>query len=461
MIRQRADIQLLAGVAALVIGLGRSGRACLDVLLERGLRVAAIDDSPAALSALRDDPRYAGVEILGPEIFAEYIVRCDVAILSPGIPPAHCLVQQAIAAGVPVIGEIEAAFILSKAPIIAITGTKGKSTTTALTGALLRTAGFSTFVGGNIGNALIAETAVAGADAWVVAEISSFQLETIVHFQPRIAALLNISADHLDRYGSMDEYIAAKERIFMNQGPDDALVLNLDDAVVAAMVDTSAIVGQKLCYTLRPHPAARLYVDHAIIYWRPTMNATPIEIMPTSEVTLLGEHNLSNLLAAVLLALTAGVTPTQVRQGVQAFRPLPHRLQTVAEVDGVRYIDDSKATNPGAVAAALETFSEPIVLIAGGKAKGTDFAELGEVINAHAQRVILIGEAAAEIGRTVQRVPTHYAASMQEAVMLAHNHTQPGAVVLLSPGCASFDMFTSAEARGDAFTQAAQHLSQR
>jgi UDP-N-acetylmuramoylalanine--D-glutamate ligase len=443
----------------LVIGLGKSGLASVAVLRERGATVVGTDDQPrerltGALAAIEE----AGARFVEPaELDAEFATLTS-AVLSPGIPLTNALVRRAQAARIPVYSEIEVAYRISRAPIVALTGTKGKSTTTALIGALFRRAGRTTYVGGNIGNPLIRETAIAESDAWVIAEVSSFQLESIRSFKPRISALINLSPDHMDRYHSMDEYAEAKFRIFANQGPGDTFVGNLDDPLIAALGDgeTANRVRARVLWFARTAPrGATLYLrNERIVYAPPSGDPRPIEIMPVSEIPLPGLHNVDNVLAALLVGLAAELDPEALRAGVREFAPLAHRLQLVAEIDGVRYVDDSKATNPGSVIAALHAFDAPIVLIAGGKSKGTDFGALGVAASERAKAVIVIGEAADEIASTVARDKVRRAASMAEAVALARELARPGDVVLLSPGCASFDMFASAEARGDEFARA-------
>jgi UDP-N-acetylmuramoylalanine--D-glutamate ligase len=448
-----------AGERALVVGLGRSGLASCRVLHARGAIVYATDEkAPAALTAaLAQLP--PGVRFVEPAQIDAIAAELTSAVLSPGVPVNGALVRRIGALGIPVYSEIEVAYRLSQAPLVAVTGTKGKTTTTALLGAMFRRAGKVTHVGGNIGNALINETAAAASGDWVVAEVSSFQLESIRSFKPRIAAILNISPDHLDRYHSMDEYAEAKFRIFANQGPDDAFVGNLDDPLVSRLTagaQAKRLRSRAFWFALGPHALANVYCSgDRIVYAASAGSPRPSDIMPLAEIGLRGAHNVANVLGALLAGLAAGLDPEALRAAVRDFKPLPHRLQRVAQHGGVTYVDDSKATNPGAVIAALGAFDVPVVLIAGGRAKGTDFRDLGAAIDRRAKAVVLIGEAAAEIGAAIARTRTYRAASMDEAVRIAQDLAQPGDAVLLSPGCASFDMFESAEARGDAFARAA------
>jgi len=447
----------------LVIGLGRSGIASCAVLRARGATVYATDEKPReALEATIGELAATNVTFVNPQEIERVLGALTSCVVSPGVPLNIDLVRRVQAARIPVYSEIEVAYRLSKAPMVAITGTKGKTTTTALVGAMFRRAGITTHVGGNIGNALIHETFVARRDDWVIAEVSSFQLESIRSFKPRVSAILNLSPDHLDRYHSMDEYSEAKFRIFANQNASDAFVGNRDDPLVAALADgeTKRLPERALWYGMEPRRGTTLYVRDGRITYAPwTGDPRPVEIMPVAEIPLLGAHNVSNVLAALLVSLAAGLDPQPLRAAVRDFEALPHRLQRVATHDGIAYVDDSKSTNPGSVVAALEAFAAPIVLIAGGKSKRTEFAAMGAAIARRARAVVLIGEAADEIASVVRGVRVERADSMEAAVARARALAVAGDVVLLSPGCASFDMFTSAEARGDAFAGAARAIA--
>ena len=448
-----------AGERVVVIGLGRSGAASCDVLRSRGATVFATDEKdPSALRGVLGELERSGATFVPPAEIERIAGELTSAILSPGVPLTNPIVRRIQAARIPVYSEIEVAYRICAAPIVAVSGTKGKTTTTALIGELFRHAARKTRVGGNIGNALIAETAVATADEWVIAEVSSFQLEAIRAFKPRISALLNIQPDHLDRYHSMEEYAEAKFRIFANQGPGDAFVGNLDDPRIGAMAEgdgASRIPARAYWFGLSPRRMTTLYVrGDRITYAPPTGDPRPVEIMPVSEIPLVGEHNVANVLAALLVGIVAGIDPQKLREGVRGFHPLPHRLQPIATQNGVLYVDDSKSTNPGSVIAALESFDRPIVLIAGGKSKRTDFRAMGEAIDRKAKAAVLIGEAADEIAGAILAAQIVRAASMDEAVATARSLAREGDVVLLSPGCASFDMFASAEERGETFGRA-------
>ncbi|MGZ3509374.1 MAG: UDP-N-acetylmuramoyl-L-alanine--D-glutamate ligase [Vulcanimicrobiaceae bacterium] len=448
----------------LVIGLGRSGQASVDVLRSRGATVFATDEKPLAeLGEAIAQTEARGAQFIAPADIEQLLPRVTLAVLSPGVPLNGELVRRVQDANVPVFSEIEVAYRLCKAPIIAVTGTKGKSTTTSLIGHLLRSCGRTVYVGGNIGNPLIREVLNASPDDWVVAEVSSFQLESIRAFKPRVSVILNISADHLDRYYSMDEYEEAKFRIFANQSERDAFVGNLDDERVAALHwqdESNRVRARQLWFTMRDHhERATMYMRDGTIMYAPIAgDPRPVPVMHRDEIPLAGEHNVQNVMAALLAALAIGLQPKELRDAVMSFEPMAHRLQPIDEIDGVLYVDDSKATNPGSVIAALHAYDRPVVLIAGGKSKNTDFAELGRAIDHRAKSVILIGEAAPELSGVIKHTTKRNAMSMADAVQMARSLSEAGDVVLLSPACASFDMFKSAEDRGEQFTAAVASL---
>jgi UDP-N-acetylmuramoylalanine--D-glutamate ligase len=450
----------------LVIGLGKSGLSCVRVLRMRGATVYATDEKPPEqLNGALETIESLGAHWIAPDALDTIVGKLTSAVLSPGVPLNSPMVIAVQDGSVPVLGEIELAFRLCKAPIIAVTGTKGKSTTTALIGHLLRSCAKSVRVGGNIGNPLIDEVLDARANDWVVAEVSSFQLETIRAFKPRVAVLLNIAPDHLDRYHSMDEYAEAKFRITANQAFDDVFIGNLDDERIASLdVATSerAIRSRQLWFTLGDrHNNATIYVHGDDIVYAPISgDPRPVKVLRKSEIPLAGSHNVQNVMAALLAAFAVGCGTAALREAVMNFTAMPHRLERVDEIDGVLYVDDSKSTNPGSVVAALHAYDRPIVLIAGGRAKGTDFIEMGVAIRQRAKALVVIGETADAIAQTASGVETVHADSMIDAVQQARRLAAPGDVVLLSPGCASFDMFRSAEDRGEQFSAAVHALRQ-
>jgi UDP-N-acetylmuramoylalanine--D-glutamate ligase len=453
-----------ASETVLVIGLGKSGLASVEVLRGRGVTVYATDEKmPEHLGRQIAFVQAAGATFVEPNALAGIFDTLSSAVLSPGVPPTSKVVRRVQDANVPVVGEIEVAFRLCKAPVIAVTGTKGKSTTTALIGHLLRSCGLTVRVGGNIGDPLIKEVLDSTPESWVVAEVSSFQLETIRSFKPRVAVLLNLAPDHLDRYYSMDEYAEAKYRIFANQSAGDWFVGNLDDKRVAELHwkhGQTRVQARQLWFTLgSSDDQATIYLRDGVLTYAPIVgDPRPVPVMPVDEIPIAGAHNVQNVMAAMLAALAIGCEPEALREAVKTFRAMPHRLEAVAEIDGVLYVDDSKSTNPGSVIAALAAYDRPIVLIAGGRAKGTAFDEMGAAIRARAKVLILLGEAADEIAAASQGVAVARASSMVNAVERAARAAFPGDVVILSPGCASFDMFTSAEDRGERFVAAVKSL---
>ncbi len=425
---------------AVVIGLGKSGLAAAKALRANGARVIATDEKPReALSGAIAASENAGARFVSAGMLADALAGVTLAVLSPGVPPKSAVLQIVRDAKIPVVGEIELAYRLCAGPIIAVTGTKGKSTTTALICHMLRACGRDVRVGGNIGDPLIEQVAGAGPHTWCVAEVSSFQLETIVQFRPRISVVLNVAPDHLDRYRSMEEYTAAKFRIFENQANGDTAIINLDDPLLGALVPRLERRGLAIRgYRVRDVEA----------------------LIGRAGIPLAGEHNVRNVAAALLAAAAAGCGLERAREATRSFTALPHRLQEVAQIDGILYVDDSKATNPQATIAALSSYERPIVLIAGGRAKGTDFRELGAAIRARAKALIVIGESAPVLAGLAGNIPGESASSMEDALARARRYAHSGDVVLLSPACASFDMFGSAEERGERFARAVRSLQE-
>lgn len=459
-------MQFGSGETFLVIGLGRSGLASTQVLRDRGARVFAVDEKPPAeLAEAIAQAEAQGAQFVPAAELERVLGDVGAAVLSPGVPLNGALVRRVQGANIPVYSEIEIAYRLCRAPMVAVTGTKGKSTTTSLIGHLIRESGKHVHVGGNIGDPLIREVLDAQPQDWVVAEVSSFQLESIRSFHPRVSVILNISADHLDRYHSMDEYAEAKYRIFANQSESDYFVGNLDDERLAALhwhTGEGRVRARQLWFTLgERHEHATMYLrGDAIVYAPISGDPRPVEILRTRDIPLAGRHNVQNVMAACLAAIAAGADPQGLRAAVASFSGMAHRLQPVAELAGVLYVDDSKATNPGSVIAAIEAYDRPIVLIAGGKSKNTDFTELGRVIDERVKALLLIGEAADEIAAHVHRAPIERPATMPDAVHRAQALSAGGDVVLLSPACASFDMFQSAEDRGRRFIAAVESLKE-
>jgi len=433
---------------ALVVGLGRSGQAVSRHLLVRGATVVAVDDDPGA------DARVAaaalGVQLIerpSVDVLAGLVVRVDVVVPSPGVPASHPVHALARAAGVPVRGEVELASRWSICPLVAVTGTNGKTTVTSLVAEMLVASGIPSIAAGNIGLPL--SDAVADENLKVVvAEVSSFQLAFAESFRPVVSVWLNFAPDHLDWHGDVAAYVAAKARIWANQGPADVAVVNADDRLVMAQAATAP--SRVVTFGLGPAQADFTVADG----WLRGPEGPLLEVAALPRAL---PHDLSNSLAACAAALAAGATVEGVRAGLTGFAPLPHRLTLVAYAGGVRWYDDSKATNPHAAIAAVRGF-ESVVLLAGGRNKGLDLAALAEVAD-RLRAVVAIGEAAPQVAAAFAgRTPVHPAASMVDAVAAAADAARPGDVVLLSPGCASFDWYRSYADRGDDFASAVHAL---
>ncbi len=428
-----------------VAGGGRSGLAAVELLLSRGARVTLSDlREPEGADALR---RSGATVDVGPHR-SELFAGADLVVLSPGVPSEQDAVQAARRAGVPVMGEIELASRWLSGRVIAITGTKGKSTTTTLTARMLREGGLDAIAGGNLGPALSSQVASSHPGAFHVVEVSSFQLETTDTFHPWIAVLLNLSPDHLDRHPTFEAYAAAKARIFANQTSRDWAVVNADDGPSVALAAGGR--ARRFDFGLETPPSDGVSVDGGDVVRRDAGRAVPL--LPVSAVRLPGRHLLGDVLAATAVACLADVPPAAIRRAVEGFAGLPHALERVAEIDGVAFVNDSKATNIVSARRALESFAGGVVAIMGGRFKGGDFADLRDVVRARATGLVAIGEAAPLIEDALAgSVPVRRAASMTEAVSLAFGMAAPGGVVLLAPACSSFDMFKDYVDRGEQF----------
>ncbi|MDD3293798.1 MAG: UDP-N-acetylmuramoyl-L-alanine--D-glutamate ligase [Geobacteraceae bacterium] len=441
----------------LVVGLARTGASVARFLSERGARVTVTDrrEREAVASFIESlQERDVAFELgrHGDETF----LSADLIVVSPGVPMDIAPIKLAVSRGIPVISEIELAYRFIDAPIAAITGTNGKTTTTTLSGEIFSACGFKTFVGGNIGRPLIDLVTSGESVDRVVAEISSFQLEGIERFRPRVAVLLNITEDHLDRYASYQEYIDAKARVFANQTSDDFAVLNVDDPLVA---------GYAKKIPSRVAPMSRHDVLEQGIFYRDGIITFKwegrVERFPTSAFKLRGVHNLDNCMAALATALLMGCDAAPALAAVEAFPGLPHRMELVATVNGVAYYNDSKGTNVGSVVKSLESFPGKITLIAGGRDKGGEYAPLAELVRRRVRRLILLGEAKERIKDALGHLTdTILVESLEEAVREAHRLARPGEIVLFSPACSSFDMFRNYEERGERFASLARSLPQ-
>ena len=442
----------------LVVGLGKSGVASALFLAERGAKVAVSDAKSE--EQLRDEIPLLldhGISVETGQHGERTFRDQELIVVSPGVPFDVPQLVHARERGIPVIGEVELAACFLRGHIVAITGSNGKTTTTALAGAIIAAGGGKTFVGGNIGTPAITLVQRAKDNAWIVLEISSFQLETIETFHPHIAVVLNITPDHLDRHHSFENYAAAKARIFENQTSSDFAVLNADNQ---PCVDIGpAVKAEVRWFTRLKEVETGAFVRGDRIVWRDT--AGEREIMPVSEIGLKGSHNVENVLAGVCVGMLAGIEPPQIRRAVAAFQAVEHRLEYVATIAGVEYYNDSKATNVDATIKALESFAGRIHLILGGKDKGSDYSVLNQLLKERVKRVYTIGAAAAKIESQARGTEIVSAATLDAAVRRASEAATAGDIVLLAPACASFDQFTSYEERGRVFKELVQQLAAR
>jgi UDP-N-acetylmuramoylalanine--D-glutamate ligase len=445
------------GQRVLVLGLAREGIDLTRFLDANGARVTLSDRKPAEELAPQQ-AQLGGLTsvryVLGSED-PSVLDGMDVVFASPGVPPDNPLLRAARARGIPVTSLIELFFELCPSPIIGITGSAGKTTTTTLVGEVLRIAGRETFVGGNIGRPLLGELPRMSAASWVVLELSSFQLEPL-RVSPTIAVITNVTPNHLDRHPTMAAYWAAKGQILNHQRPSDWAVLNADDAWSSRYLTRGGVRRFSLIHD-RPVDGAYLLGGELIL------GAYPL--LPVAEVPLCGQHNLANVLAACLAADLAGVERRAMVEAVRGFTGVPHRLQTVADVDGVKYVNDSIATAPERSIAALRAFDEPLVLIAGGRDKHLPMQAWAELIVQRVRHVVLIGEMGQLVADALRNADSRYrsvsrARSMDEAVHQAARAARPGDVVLLSPGGTSYDQYRDFEERGADFARAVADLAQ-
>ncbi|MEY4374830.1 MAG: UDP-N-acetylmuramoylalanine-D-glutamate ligase [Candidatus Eisenbacteria bacterium] len=444
------------GRAALVAGAARSGLAAARLLRRRGLEVTvcdrrAADAAPEAARALAAE----GVRFAWGRDDAELLTGHDFVVWSPGIAVDHPLAEAARASGRPVLGELEVGARVAQAPLVCITGTNGKSTTTDLTGALLRAAGRTVAVCGNIGRAICEVVDEVPASGLLVVEVSSFQLETVETLRPAVATWLNLTPDHLDRHGSLEVYGAMKQRLFARQTAADWAVVNADDPEV---VSRRAGAGRPASFSCRGpvDDGAFLAADGMIVLARDGRHEP---LLPRAEVRLPGPHNTANVLAALATVLPFDPPRSALVEVLRTYGGLEHRLEPAGEWHGVRFVNDSKATNTDSLRVALQSFPEPVVLIAGGRDKGQDFRPLAPLVKGAVRRLVLIGEGAEPMAEAWADTPHERAATLAEAVRRAYQAAQSsGAVVLLSPGCASFDMFRDYEDRGRRFKDEVSRL---
>ncbi|HKZ07554.1 MAG TPA: UDP-N-acetylmuramoyl-L-alanine--D-glutamate ligase [Methylomirabilota bacterium] len=446
----------LGGKTVAVVGLAKSGLAAARLVTRLGGRVLASDAAPRE----RWSPEARRLEAERIPVWSGHpdaaFAGADLVVVSPGVPLELPVLAGLRARGVPVVSELELAWRVMEADVIAITGTNGKTTTTALTGDVLRGQVRPVLVGGNIGTPLSANALDFPVDGLVVAETSSFQLEATQTFRPRVAAVLNLAPDHLDRHGSYAAYVEAKARIFANQTEADCAVLNADDPDTAALAPRTR--ARVLWFSRRRVLDHGVFVDEGWVVAKLNGHAEPV--CPVGEIQLRGAHNVENVLAATACALWTGMDPATIRKGIASFRGVAHRIERVHDARGVTYYNDSKGTNVASTIKALESFGEPVILIAGGKGKGQDFAPLAEAARGRVRAAVLIGEDRDKIRAALRAagIATEDAATMEDAVRQAGRRARIGDVVLLSPACASFDMFQNYEHRGEVFKDVVRRL---
>jgi UDP-N-acetylmuramoylalanine--D-glutamate ligase len=433
----------LEGVRVVVVGMGLSGVGALRLLRQKGAKVRAVDAKPSG--------EIEGVTV---EPQTEAAFRdAELVVISPGVPADLDLLAPVRARGVPVIGELELAAPFLQGPSIGITGTNGKTTTTALTGHILRESGIACQVGGNIGTAPAEMVQTSRPDQWNVLELSSFQLETIETFRAPIAACLNLTQNHLDRHHTFENYVNAKARLFQTQGPDDLAVLNADDLVAKSFAERTKA---RTVWFSSTHRVSGAWLDGDVI----RMDSG--ELLDVSELRLRGRHNFENVMAAALMAERAGADLSQIASAAATFAPVEHRLEFVREIDGVAYYNDSKATSVDATLKAIDAFPGGVWIILGGKDKGSDYTVLREPLRAKARAALLIGAAAPKIARQLgdDSVPVIQCGTLAAAIDKASRSAVPGHTVLLAPACASFDQFDSFEHRGRVFKDLVNALAE-
>lgn len=436
----------LTGKKILVLGLGISGEAAAELILSRGAAVVVYDEaSNAEINNRAVRLSSIGAEIILGKNAEPNMKDIDWMIVSPGVPLSHRLVRKAQEHAIPVIGELELGYRLLNCPLVAVTGTNGKTTTVSLLGEIFNQAGIPCVKGGNIGYPLSRIALSGEKDSLIVAEVSSFQLERIKLFCPKIAVLLNLAPDHLDRYQRMNNYLAAKLRIFANQGPGDKAVIAPD--LVSEVRDYLPMETEMLTWGGK---GPGVTIEKGLLF---SGNSKSREMICTAnEIALKGDHNLENIMAAVTVAVSYGVSSAIIRSVLVSFKGLSHRLEHVVTRNGVDYYNDSKATNPAAVIAALKSFSRPIIWLAGGSEKGLDLTPIRNNLPGPVKLAILMGESRDSLIKIITgRVPFQMVDDMEEAVAVASRQAQSGDVILLSPGYASFDMYKNYKERGEIY----------
>ena len=442
------------GEKVLVIGAARSGLAGAEFLAKQGNEVVLTDMKQAVQV---DNLAELGVSFVWGEQPDVEAIKPDYIVMSPGVPLTIPPVKYAKEHGIPVIGELELAYRNCKAPFAAITGTNGKTTTTTLIGELMKKTGRQVFVGGNIGVPIITYADKLQEEDIVVAEVSSFQLETVESFCPHLALMINLTPDHLDRHGDMAGYLAAKARIFENQKESDYLVLNYDDEALRELAPQSC--GKVIFFSQKHKLEEGVYLDGSQVML--ALNGESLFICNADEIAIKGKHNLENAMGAIVFAYLSGVRAEDIRDVLMTFQGVEHRLEPVRTLNEVLYINDSKGTNPDSTIKAIEAYDRPIVIILGGKNKGVPFTELAGLVKERVKKAVLVGQAKEELAEALDAADFNdyvITESFEEAVTKAAELAEPGDIVLLSPACTSWDMFSSFEERGRLFKKLVMEL---
>ena len=457
--RGKEYIQSLKGKKVLIVGLGKSGKAAAKALNEAGAKVS-VQDSKTSDKLDTQFIQYMQNEGITAYLGSvpEDMTSFDMLVLSPGVPPTLAHIEEARKAGIEITGELEMAYRLGEGQFIAITGTNGKTTTTTLVGEIFKAAGRDTAVVGNIGSPVVAEAAGSKEDKWLITEVSSFQLETTSWFRPVVSSILNLTPDHLNRHGTMEAYGAAKARIAAEQGPDEFLIINLDDPLAYALKDGTA--ATVIPFSRKTVPAAGAYLDGTRIMVR-GLDGTDHFICDRSELKIIGDHNVENVLAASAIAFFAGIDPEIISAAVREFPGVEHRIEFSGNVDGVDYFNDSKGTNVDAAVIALKALKDGVILIACGDGKSQDFTELANHFKGCVEALVLLGRDAPiieEAARKAGFTNIYNCKDMPSCVRKAAELAKPGQKVLLSPACASWDMYDNFEQRGRHFKECVKEM---
>ena len=442
----RSFRESIGGLRVAVIGAGKSGVASARLLKKLGAEVF-LSEAKWISPNLREELKMLGVRFEEGG-HSDRILNSDLIVPCPGVPLTNPWITRARAIGIPVMGELELGYRFLSSPIVAVTGTNGKSTVVSWIAHIMRKSG--AIACGNIGHPL---TSLSGSKDPLVVEVSSFQLETIIDFKPGVALILNLDQDHFDRHGTFEAYRKAKARIFENQEEEDHLILNYDDPHLRGLEKDAR---SRVHYFSIERAVKGAYVEGE---WIVLEEDEKLKLMPTKSLALFGVHNLQNALASALASYLMGTPLEEIREGLGSFRGLPHRLEYVGEINGVRFINDSKGTNPHAVLWALKSIDEPVILIMGGEDKGLDFTPLREIVKKKVKKLILVGESRNKLKAVFEgTVELSEAGNLEDAVELAFSEAERGDAVLLSPGCSSFDMFKNYKERGERFKDAVRRL---